>query len=262
MPLLIFLALHLSLPASATVQTLPCGPRLAKGFVPSKILLIDKDPTHAKKLIDNLRRNNHEVLHVSDVLVWSRNGMGFSPEIVIFDLGARFDYDLVNRGTLILQKAHPKIGIIVLCESKEEADFLLAYAVGADQYIATPYPFRLIALKIHALEKRMAGEVSAISPPVPVSLHGVTVDDWRKRALFKDQDSGLTATEFRILQTLFQRPGHCFDHTNFEKAEEPLTAAALRTHVKLIRRKMDAAGLEGDDLIQTRPTRGYSFKEP
>ncbi len=161
--------------------------------------------------------------------------------------------------------------IILLTSKDEEIDQLLGLRMGADDYIGKPFSQRLLIERIRALLRRsemrkMTNE--EISPEVEEESELVrgklVLDSLRHSVTWDGKDVTLTVTEFMILQTLAQHPGHV-------KSRDQLMDAAysddvyvddrtIDSHIKRLRRKFRAVA---DDFsaIETLYGVGYRYKD-
>ena len=160
------------------------------------------------------------------------------------------------------------VPIIFLTSKDDELDEAEGLAAGADDYIAKPFSQRLLIARIRAILRRTeapatAGETAADAPGLLVR-GPLTMDPGRHRTVWKGQPVTLTVTEFLILESLAQRPGHV------KKRDQLMDAAysediyvddrTIDSHIKRLRRKFRAVDPEFD-AIETLYGAGYRFAE-
>ncbi|WP_308910661.1 response regulator transcription factor [Pseudokordiimonas caeni] len=161
--------------------------------------------------------------------------------------------------------------VIFLTSKDEEIDQVLGLRMGADDYIGKPFSQRLLIERIRSLLRRSEMRATPVAatpaenPSDEVMVRGrLTLDPLRHRVLWNGHDVTLTVTEFMILQTLAQHPGHV-------KSRDQLMDAAysddvyvddrtIDSHIKRLRRKFRQADEEFDG-IETLYGVGYRFKE-
>jgi len=159
--------------------------------------------------------------------------------------------------------------IILLTSKDEEIDQLLGLRMGADDYIGKPFSQRLLIERIRALLRRSAVRRTAPSdddePEETIMVRGkLELDSLRHSVTWGDKDVTLTVTEFLILQTLAEHPGHV-------KSRDQLMDAAysddvyvddrtIDSHIKRLRRKFRAVA---DDFtaIETLYGVGYRYRD-
>ncbi|UTW58592.1 response regulator transcription factor [Kordiimonas sp. SCSIO 12603] len=161
--------------------------------------------------------------------------------------------------------------IILLTSKDEEIDQLLGLRMGADDYIGKPFSQRLLIERIRALLRRSEmRQQDKVEIPVEEEEESqmvrgkLVLDSLRHSVTWDGKDVTLTVTEFLILQTLAQHPGHV-------KSRDQLMDAAysddvyvddrtIDSHIKRLRRKFRAVA---DDFtaIETLYGVGYRYKE-
>ncbi|MBO6506307.1 MAG: response regulator transcription factor [Kordiimonadaceae bacterium] len=160
--------------------------------------------------------------------------------------------------------------VIFLTSKDEEIDQLLGLRMGADDYIGKPFSQRLLIERIRALLRRMDmntpnGEAEDAIDEEEVMVRGnLVLDPMRHRVTWEERDVTLTVTEFLILQTLAQHPGHV-------KSRDQLMDAAytddvyvddrtIDSHIKRLRKKFRL--VDGEfSAIETLYGVGYRYKE-
>lgn len=160
--------------------------------------------------------------------------------------------------------------VIFLTSKDEEIDQLLGLRMGADDYIGKPFSQRLLIERIRALLRRVDmnarnGEAEEAVDDEEVMVRGnLVLDPMRHRVTWEEKDVTLTVTEFLILQTLAQHPGHV-------KSRDQLMDAAytddvyvddrtIDSHIKRLRKKFRL--VDGEfSAIETLYGVGYRYKE-
>jgi two-component system, OmpR family, response regulator BaeR len=143
--------------------------------------------------------------------------------------------------------------VVMVTARVEEIDRLLGLDAGADDYLCKPFSPRELVARIKAILRR-AGR------PAPA----VAVDTLARRIAVHGKALDLTPTEYGILAALARRPGQVFSRAQLldlareGNASLDVTDRAIDTHVKNLRRKLDAA-LPGVDAIRSIYGLGYRF---
>ncbi|MFC3050360.1 response regulator transcription factor [Kordiimonas pumila] len=161
------------------------------------------------------------------------------------------------------------IPVIFLTSKDEEIDQVLGLRMGADDYIGKPFSQRLLIERIRALlrraeVRRAAPEEHEDTEETVMQRGRLVLDSLRHSVSWDGKDVTLTVTEFLILQTLAQHPGHV-------KSRDQLMDAAysddvyvddrtIDSHIKRLRRKFRAVA---DDFtsIETLYGVGYRYKD-
>ena len=159
--------------------------------------------------------------------------------------------------------------VIFLTSKDEEIDEMLGLKMGADDYINKPFSQRLLIERIRAVLRRTGAdrkiENGERAAKDQVVVRGkLTLDPLRHLVKWGDREIRLTVTEFLILQSLAQRPGHV-------KSRDQLMDAAyaddiyvddrtIDSHIKRLRKKFRAAD-DSFASIETLYGVGYRYSE-
>ncbi len=159
--------------------------------------------------------------------------------------------------------------VIFLTSKDEEIDEMLGLKMGADDYINKPFSQRLLIERIRAVLRRTGAdrkiENEERDAKDQVVVRGkLTLDPLRHLVKWGDREIRLTVTEFLILQSLAQRPGHV-------KSRDQLMDAAyaddvyvddrtIDSHIKRLRKKFRAAD-DSFASIETLYGVGYRYSE-
>ena len=188
------------------------------------------------------------------------------PDLCIFDIKMpRMDgLELLRR-----LRERSQVPVIFLTSKDDELDEALGLAMGADDYIAKPFSQRLLLARIRAILRRTeivqsVGGDSSEEPPALLSRGRLTMDPARHQTTWDDKPVTLTVTEFLILESLAQRPGH------IKKRDQLMDAAysedtfvddrTIDSHIKRLRRKFRQVD-PGFDAIETLYGAGYRFSD-
>ena len=161
--------------------------------------------------------------------------------------------------------------VIFLTSKDDEIDELLGLKMGADDYVSKPFSQRLLIERIRTILRR----AEAMRQPPQAGNGGddadriltrgkLTLDPLRHTVTWDDREVGLTVTEFLILETLAQRPGHV-------KSRDQLMDTAysddvyvddrtIDSHIKRLRRKFREADPQFK-AIETLYGVGYRFRD-
>ncbi len=225
----------------------------------AKVLIVEDDRSLAEILEYNLRREGYEVIRAHD----GRDGVTQAqlklPEIIILDVML----PIIDGIEVCRQlRSHPdtkNLLVMMLTAKGEEADQLIGFSVGADDYVVKPFSVRVLLERLKALRRRTEDHVDTSGDIV--SVLNVTVDRRRYRAMINNEPIELTKSEFRLLDTLIRQPGRAFDRSELiDAALGGDTLVLIRTidvHIRALRHKMGEAA----DLIETVRGVGYRFRE-
>jgi len=225
----------------------------------SKVLVVEDDRSLSEILVYNLDKAGYEVSFAFD----GRDGLSQAqlklPDIILLDvmLPVIDGIEVCRRLRSKPETAHALI--IMLTAKTEEADQLIGFSVGADDYVTKPFSVRVLLERIKALQRRKS--TSAEDDSDTVSRAGITLDRRRYRVTVRDTPVELTKSEFRLLDTLIRQPGRAFDRSELiDSALGEDTLVLERTidvHIRALRKKI---GLEAEAIETVRGV-GYRFRE-
>lgn len=221
-----------------------------------RVLLVEPDPDLGSTLAFVLESQGYQV-QVGRNLASARASLatGPAPELVISEvaLGDGRGFDLCAS-----VRADPRCQsslFMFVSASAEEIDRVVAFEVGADDFVAKPFSVRELLLRLRALVRRVrpsndAGEVV---------VHGrLEVDRIRRRATLAGRDLGLSPYEVKVLHLLAAQPESVFGREEIVAAVwgevGRVQARTVDCAVKRIRRKL---GPEGRAL---ETVRGVGFR--
>lgn len=132
--------------------------------------------------------------------------------------------------------------------------------LGADDYLVKPFDLGELAARVTALLRRAGG--AAARDTTRVLRHGpLALDEGRAVVTVDGHHVDLTATEFRILRALLERPGYVRSRADLHEAAwgEPFRGddATVKSHVSHLRAKLRDAGDDAGELVETVWGLGY-----
>ncbi|HRI08912.1 MAG TPA: response regulator [Nannocystaceae bacterium] len=225
------------------------------------VLVVDDERDMLDSLAFRLEREGYRVLTAISageaLAVASRS----PPDLVVLDWMLPDQPGTEVCRALRADEATRRVPVIMLSARGDEIDRVVAFELGADDYVTKPFSVRELLLRIRALLRRRMGEIAP--PPagreaqfahlrVVHDAHQVWVDEARV---------DLTALEFRLLSTLIERRGRVQTRevllADVWSADAELTTRTVDTHVQRLRKKLGPAALH----IQTLRGVGYRFVE-
>jgi len=150
------------------------------------------------------------------------------------------------------------IPIIMLTARAAEADRIVGLEIGADDYITKPFSPRELVARVKAVLRRTR---PAEELPQTIRQGDILIDLSRHEVACCGNPVSLTATEFKILQTLASRPGRVFSRDEIIDSaigdDNNVFDRTIDVHVTAIRKKLGKQG----DVIETVRGFGYKFRE-
>ncbi len=131
------------------------------------------------------------------------------------------------------------IPIIMLTAKSDEEDRVKGLGIGADDYVVKPFSPRELVARVKALMRRTKGSKKTYS----FNKGDLVIDTERHEVMKAGRSVALTPTEFKILNTIAERPGQVFTRLqlvntilgyDFEGYDRTIDA-----HIKNIRHKIE-----------------------
>lgn len=219
-----------------------------------RALIVEDEPFLAEAIQTGLRRETIaadivydgdtalELLAVNeyDVVVLDRDIPGTHGDVVCAHIAAD----------------HPTCRVIMLTAARTLDDKVTGFELGADDYLAKPFDFPELVMRLRALERR----TQAARPPV-LEAAGVTFDPFRREVYRNGRLVRLSRKEFAVLDVLMNAAGGVVSAENLlERAwdanADPFTNT-IRVTISNLRKRLGEPR-----VIHTVPGAGYRFGEP
>ena len=145
-------------------------------------------------------------------------------------------------------RANRDVPILMLTARSDETDKVVGLESGADDYLTKPFGVRELVARARALLRRpRRSELRAEAPAAEdgvVRIHGVEIDQPRRRVRVAGRDVELTDQEFRLLHLLASHAGIVFSREallgKIWRGDTFVTVRSVDTLVKRLRRRVEA----------------------
>ena len=222
-----------------------------------RILLVDDDEQLMEVLANKLIEERYAVDLASTGEMGWEFILLFNFDLVILDWMLP-DIDGVSLCRQIRAKGYT-MPIMLLSARDRHTDKVGALDAGADDYVVKPFDFDELTARIRALLRR---EVNIASPTI--QWNGLSLDPLTHEVHHQHQLLPLTPKEYGIIELLMRHPHQVFSPDaiidNLWAGEDPPGGEAVRTHIKGLRQKLKAVGLD-KDTIKTVYGVGYRLKD-
>lgn len=220
-----------------------------------KILVVDDEMRMRKLVRDFLVKQDYEVLEAADgeaaldVFYAEKNIALMILDVMMPRMNG---WDVVRE---IRQTS--KLPIIMLTAKSDEADELLGFELGVDEYISKPFSPKILVARVEAILRRAnkIGEGSQIR-----SLAGIVIDKSSHMVTIDGEKIELSYKEFELLDYFMENEGIALSRDkildgvwNYDYFGD---ARTIDTHVKKLRAKMGEKG----ECIKTVWGVGYRFE--
>jgi len=230
----------------------------------AKIALVDDNKNVLASVGEALENEGYDVIKYSDGQQALEGMRHRSVDLAILDIKMpRMDgIELLSQ---IRQTSN--LPVIFLTTKNEEIDELIGLKMGADDYITQPVSNRLLIQRINTLIRRARlsnGGSTDHSENPQIQRGSLVLDPAKHTCAWKQQTVTLTVTEFLILSSLAQHPGHVRSRDQLLDAafdgETYVNDRTIDSHIKRIRRKFELIDNRFDG-IETLYGVGYRYRE-
>lgn len=223
-----------------------------------RLLLVEDETPIADTVAYALREDGFDVRHcltAGEALEVSGEGR--------FDL-AILDVGLPDLGGFALCRELRRGGdlpVIFLTAHAAEAERVLGFELGADDYVTKPFSPRELVARVRAVLRRASAQATAAAPATPGN--GFEHDADGHRIRWRGRWLDLTRYEYGLLAALLQRPGAVLTRAQLMDRVwgDALESGdrTVDTHVKTLRAKLHAVDPQADP-IRTHRGLGYSIE--
>ena len=149
-----------------------------------------------------------------------------------------------------LRETHKTPVIMVTAKGAEE-ERILGFQQGADDYVAKPFNSKELLLRIEALLRRSLNPLCS-QAVYRYELDGLVLDSLTQEVKSHNKQLDLTPMQFALLQALLSQKGEVlskpFLYQSVLKKSYGVHDRSLDMHLSRVRRKLDAAGWQGNRL--------------
>ncbi len=224
-----------------------------------KILIVEDEPDLSQVLAYNVRQSGYTPLVAGTGSEALRLAKAERPELILLDLMLP---DMPGADVCRAVKRDPSTegcAVVIVSAKGEEIDRVVGFELGADDYVVKPFSPRELMLRVAAVLRRVADGGPRSTPEGSGSFGVLRIDRDAHRVWVQNAEVELTALEFRLLVTLYDRKNRV-QTRNMLIADvwgdgADVTARAVDTHVKRLREKLGVAG----EYVETVRGVGYRF---
>lgn len=211
------------------------------------ILVVEDESDIAEVVQFNLEREGYHVDTVADGLEALRAVTDSPPDLVILDIMLPGMDGLEICRRLRADRATVDVPIIVLSARGEELDRVVGLELGVDDYVAKPFSPRELALRVGAVLRRTR------QYGVTFTAGGIELDPEAHRVRVNGDEVHLTATEFRLLHYLIQKPGRVRTREHLLERvwgySEDVDSRTIDTHIRRLRAKLGEEADRVDTVV-------------
>lgn len=223
------------------------------------IVIVEDEVAIAQNYCDALRRQGYKVTHYRTRPEAMTQLTVRLPDLAIIDIGLADEPEGGFELCRDLRSRAPELPIIFLSARDDDFDVVSGLRLGADDYLTKDISqvhllARITALfrRVDALRQPTQAEQVVERGPLRINIERMAVQ-WRNVAV------DLTVTEFWIVHSLAQNPGHVKNRQQLmDAANVVLDDNTITSHIKRLRRKFKDIDPQFDQ-IQTAYGMGYRW---
>jgi len=224
-----------------------------------KILVVDDEKLLVKGIKFNLENEGYQVLTAYDGATAVELARQETLDLIILDLMMP---GLSGSEACMKIREFSDVPIIMLTARSEDADKIMGFACGADDYVTKPFNILELKARIRALLRR-AGQTAQKRTEL-LTAGGIALDTERRIALRDGVPVDLTAKEYDILELLIKNPHRVYSRENLMDLVWGYTYAGdyrtVDVHIRRLREKLEHDPAEPEHIM-TKWGVGYYLKD-
>ena len=228
-----------------------------------RILVVDDEKTLVKGMKFNLENEGYEVECAYDgaaALELAREGRF---DLIILDVMMP---EMDGLEACMKIREFSNVPIIMLTAKSEDADKLMGFECGADDYLTKPFNILELKARIRALLRRSGGGASAQQQPqrAPLLTVGDLSLDTEERVAIRDGKTiDLTAKEYDLIELLMKNPRRVYSRESLMDLVWGYSYAGdyrtVDVHIRRLREKLEPDPAKPVHIM-TKWGVGYYFK--
>lgn len=219
------------------------------------ILVVDDDPSFVHLVTALLEKEGHEVVSATDGEQALAAVERRPPDLIVLDIEMPG-----MSGLEVLSRLRPGVRapVIVVSGREAESERVLAFDLGADDYVVKPFLTREFAARVRAALRR-----ARLAPDTTLVFDGIELRLAAREVVVDGRAASLTPREFDLLAYLAARAGQVVSRQQlledvWQSSEKWQDAATVTEHVRRIRQKIEADP-SNPRWIRSVRNAGYSF---
>ncbi len=226
-----------------------------------RVLIVDPDRESREIARKSLDLPDLELAEASGVLEAVDEARQFPPDVVLSELVLADGSGFALCKSFRENEALASKPIVLVSRWSLEADRILGFECGADDFVAKPYFARELVSRVRAVLRRSAHLLLVPEERQFSSREGLVVDSNRRAAWVDGAAVALTPREFSLLEALAMSGGRVLSRMDLIvqawNGPDGLHERSVDAHIKSLRRKLGAAR----DAVETVRGLGYRFAD-
>lgn len=223
----------------------------------NKILIIEDDPAVSKGLEISLKKENYEFLTESDGEAGYQTALKIRPCLILLDimLPNKNGFDICKD----LRLNGHNFPIIMLSAKAEEADKVIGFELGADDYVTKPFSVKELMARVKAILRRRSVILNEFAN---FSFDDVTLDFAKLEAMKGKKKIEMSLKEYEILKYIIRHEGNIVSRNDLLDEvwgyETFPTTRTVDNYILMLRKKIEADPSHPKHIL-TFHSAGYKF---
>jgi two-component system alkaline phosphatase synthesis response regulator PhoP len=219
----------------------------------TRILIAEDEPVIADGLQDDLTLEGYDVTVVGDGAAASKRATEEPFDLVVLDvmLPSRDGFDICRD----IRRAGLRMPILMLTARAQEMEKVVAFELGADDYVTKPFGTKELRARIKALLRRAEPPAEEHAQPT-FGFGEIEVDFARGEVRRAGHPVDVTLTEFKLIAAFVKNRGRVLSRQQLlDAAWGPgmvLSDRAVDNHIVNLRRKIEPVPAEPRHLVSVR----------
>jgi DNA-binding response OmpR family regulator len=223
----------------------------------NKILIIEDDPAVSKGLEISLKKEKYETLIESDGEKGYQTALKLKPGLILLDimLPNKNGFDICKD----LRLSGHNFPIIMLSAKAEEADKVIGFELGADDYVTKPFSVKELLARIKAILRRRSDIITEFDK---YTFGDVSLDFEKLEAKKGNKKIDLSLKEYEILKYFISKEGKIVTRNDLLDEvwgyENFPTTRTVDNYILMIRKRIETNPARPEHLL-TYHSAGYKF---
>ena len=223
-----------------------------------KILVVDDERTLVKGIKFNLENEGYQVECAYDGAAAVELARNDKFDLLILDVMMP---EVDGLEACMRIREFSNVPIIMLTAKSEDADKLMGFECGADDYLTKPFNILELKARVRALLRRAAG-VQRVQGAV-LTVGDISLNTEERVAIRNGEIVDLTAKEYDLIELLMRNPRRVYSRENLMNVVWGYAYAGdyrtVDVHIRRLREKLEKNPAEPDHIM-TKWGVGYYFK--
>ncbi|MBK6772666.1 MAG: response regulator transcription factor [Ignavibacteria bacterium] len=223
----------------------------------NKILIIEDDPAVSKGLEISLKKESYESLTESDGEKGYQTALKIKPGLILLDimLPNKNGFDICKD----LRLNGHNFPIIMLSAKAEEADKVIGFELGADDYVTKPFSVKELMARVKAILRRRSVIINEFDK---FTFDDVTLDFAKLEAKKANKKIEMSLKEYEILKYIIRHEGNIVSRNDLLDEvwgyETFPTTRTVDNYILMLRKKIEADPSHPKHIL-TFHSAGYKF---